>query len=108
MIEIFLFIFIWLIGTIICTVFLVRCIRFGRKFGREIKERYPEVLAQRKKYFLWPTTSPFVTFVIPDENDMLDEETIALKKKACYSFVGIFLSFGLLLIFSFLLQLIFG
>ena len=76
MIEFLLFIFIWLIGTIICTVFLVRCIRFGRKFERELKERYPEVLAQRKKHYSWLSKSPFVTFVIPDENDMLKNNQV--------------------------------
>lgn len=44
----------------------------------------------------------------PNENDMLDEETIDLKKKTRFSFIGIFLSFGLLLVVSILLQLIFG
>ena len=85
---------------------MVRFFRFWRKFDRELKERYPEVLAQRKKYILWPTTSPLITFIIPNENDMLDKETVALKRKSIFSFIGMFLVMGLLLIFSLLLHLI--
>ena len=87
---------------------MIRFFRFWRKLDREIKERYPEVLAYRKKYYSWLRESPFVKFVIPDENDMLDEETVDLKRKTFFSFIGILLSFGLLSIFSLLLHLIFG
>jgi hypothetical protein len=87
---------------------VVRFCRFYRRFDREIKERFPDVLEYRKKYYSWLSESPFVKFVIPDENDMLDEETIALKRKTCFSFIGIFLSLGLLLVISFLVKLIFG
>lgn len=107
MLVILLYVFVWLIGTIICIIFMVRFLCFWRKCNRELKERYPEVLAQRKKDFLWPFT-PYIIFIIPNENDMLDKETFALQRKAWFSFICMFLTLGLLLIFSFLLHLILG
>ncbi len=106
MIEILLFIFLWLIGTIVCVIFMVRFFRSWHKFNRELKERYPEVLAQRKKD-LWPFT-PYFAILIPNEDDMLDKEMLALQRKALFSFIGMFLTLLLMSIFSFLIHLIFG
>jgi hypothetical protein len=107
MIEFLLFIFLWLIGSIICTVFLVRCIRFGRKFELELQQRYPEVVEKRNKMItLWQITFP-VRFN-PHLNDMIDEELNDLKRKAIVSSIGLCITFGLMLIVSFLLHLIFG
>ena len=96
MLVILLFVFLWLIGTIICIIFLVRCIRFGRKFERELQRRYPEVVEKRKKFtggYAFP-----VRYGPPLENDMIDEELINLKRKAMFSSIGILLVMGLLLI----------
>jgi hypothetical protein len=102
-----LFVFLWLIGTIICIILLVHCIRFGRKFERELQQRYPEVVEKRKKYSLKIPIFP-IRYPAPLENDMLDEEFIDLKRKACFSLIGLLLVMGLLLIFSFLLHVIFA
>ena len=107
MIEILLFAFVWLIGTIICIIFMVRFFHFWRKFARVLKEKYPEVLEERKKYFIWPVTAPYITFIIPNEKDMLDKETFAIQRKAFFSFIGMFLVMGLMLIYSLLFHLIF-
>ena len=104
MLLILLFVFLWLIGTIVCIFFMVRCIRFGRKFEWELQQRYPEIVEKRKKFtggYAFP-----VRYGPPLENDMIDEELIALKRTAFFSFIGIFLSFGIFLIFSLLLHLI--
>ena len=107
MTVILLYVFLWLIETFICIILLVRCLRSGRKFERELEQRYPEVAAKRKKYFLWVLTLPsFPVLSTPLENDMIDKELVALKRKAMFSFIGIFLSFGIFLIFSLLLHLI--
>jgi len=104
MLVILLYVFLWLIGTIICIILMVRCIRFGRKFERELQQRYPEVVEKRKKFtggYAFP-----VRYGPPLENDMIDEELIDLKRKAWFSFIGLLLVMGLLLIFSLLFHLI--
>ena len=107
MIVIILYVLLWLTETIICIILMVRCLRFGRKYERELEQRYPDVAAKRKKFFLWVLTLPsFPVLSSPLENDMIDKELVALKMKAIYSFIGIFLSIGLFLIFSLLLHLI--
>jgi hypothetical protein len=85
---------------------MIHFFRFWRKFDRELKEKYPEVLEQRKNYFIWPLSAPFVTFIIPNEKDMLDKETFALQRKAWFSFIGMILTLVSLLIFSALFHLI--
>jgi hypothetical protein len=104
MLFILLYIFLWLFGSIICIILLVHCIRFGSKFERELQQRYPEVVEKRKKFtggYSFP-----VKYGPPLDNDMIDEELIDLKRKAWFSFIGMLLVMGLLLIFSLLLHLI--
>ncbi len=88
---------------------MIRLIYIWRKFARELKQRYPEIAGQRKKHMFWPyQLCPFPTYAIPNENDMIDEELIALKRKALFTFIMVFIPMILSTIITFLLRLIFG
>lgn len=106
--DFFLQVFPSMLCFIICIVLFVRLIYIFRKFARELKQRYPEVVEERKKYHGLLILSPLPTYAIPDENNMLDEELIALKRKALTSFIGIFIGMLSGLIITAWLHLILG
>lgn len=70
MLVVLLFVFVWLIGTIVCIILLICCIRFGRKFERELQQKCPEAVKIRKKLTLWKITFPI--WYTPLMKDMLD------------------------------------
>ena len=96
--DFFLFVFPGMIGVIITIILFVRLIYFWRKFSRELQQRYPEVVEERKKYWPWLfVTSPLLIFINPyeNENEKIDDELVALKNKAFISFFGMMLAITL-------------